>query len=73
VWIGKTKFENPEATKLVEAMRKKLANEFGVTIQGSIVTVRWSEQKGGPLLSISMSIHDIDNGQEDCWNDFEDK
>jgi predicted NUDIX family NTP pyrophosphohydrolase len=72
MWIGKTKFENPEAAKIVEAMRQKLAKEFGVTVQGSIVTVRWYEQKDGPLVSVSMSIHDVDNGEAD-WNDFEDK
>jgi hypothetical protein len=73
MWIGKTKFENRQATTLVELMRKKLAaSGMGVTVQGSCVTLRFYEEKDGPLISVSMAIYDVDNGLPDPYDD-EDK
>jgi hypothetical protein len=76
MWIGKTKFEDPHAEEIVELMRKKLSNEFGVTIQGNVVSLRFFEPsklcaKGacshecdlceGSVVQISMIISDIDD------------
>ena len=62
MWIGKTKFEKQHAKALVEKMRQRLGKEFGVTVQGSCITLRWSEKKDGPLIQISMVIYDVDDG-----------
>ena len=70
MWIGKTKFVEPQATELVESMRKQLATLYGVTVVGDTVTLRWYEKKDGPLVSISMKIYDVDNGE---YEEFEDK
>lgn len=41
----------------VEQLRKQLAKEFGVTVQGPYVTVRWYE--GETLKQVSMIIYDV--------------
>jgi hypothetical protein len=64
MWISKTEFKNKKAEKIVEKLRNKLSKEFGVTIQGSIVTLRYSE-KNSPLIEISMVITNIDDGIEE--------
>jgi len=74
MWIGKTKFENEHAEYLVDRMYEKLVKEFGVTVQGSVVTLRFYEKKDGPLIQISMVISDVDDGERDPEDyDHEDK
>lgn len=68
-WVGKTTFVEPVANDIIEAMRKKLVSTgVGVTIQGSIVTLRWYENRR--LVHVTMAISDIDDG---TIEEFEDK
>jgi len=65
--IGDTRFENPEAVRLVELMRKRLANEFGVTVIGPNVCVRFyeSDKADAPLIQIGLKIVEVDDGNHD--------
>jgi hypothetical protein len=36
-------FEDPRANEVLEQMRRKLCNEFGVTVVGPYLTLRWSD------------------------------
>ena len=65
MWVGKTKFENPVAQEIVEAMRVKLGKEFGVTVQGSLVTVRWYPLSKDELATVTMAICNVDDGTPD--------
>lgn len=73
MWISKTEFEDPQAVEIAEEMRVKLAKEFGVTVQGSCVTLRFYQKDDRDrkhLIQVSMVVYHIDNGQEE---EFEDK
>jgi hypothetical protein len=61
MWVGKTKFVEPVANDIIEAMRKKLVSTgVGVTIQGSLVTLRWYENDR--LVQVTMAVSDVDDG-----------
>lgn len=50
--LGMTVFEDPIADEMLEEMRKKLAESFGVTVMGPQVTLRW----GRSLKQVSMIV-----------------
>jgi hypothetical protein len=47
----------PEVEKVLEAMRLKLAQEFGVTVTGNRCTVRWNMD--GQLVDVHMIIENV--------------
>lgn len=46
----------PDQTKILEEMRGKLTKEFGITLQGNRVTLRWGKQ----LAEVHMIIESIE-------------
>jgi hypothetical protein len=52
------------ARMVVEAMRLHLASAVGVTVQGSHVTVRFSDDRGH-LLQVTMVVCEVDDGRDD--------
>ena len=53
---------NGAAAQIVEHMRQRIARQdsFGVTVQGTHVTLRWNE--GGFLRSVTMVVDAVDDG-----------
>ena len=52
----------PEVEKVLEAMRVKLAQEFGVTVTGNRCTVRWNMD--GQLVDVHMIIENVSTPTE---------
>jgi hypothetical protein len=52
----------PAVQQTLEAMRQKLANEFGVTITGNRCTVRWHFD--GKLVDVHMIIENVTTPEE---------
>lgn len=63
----KVRLEDASQETVIEEMRKKISKEFGVTVVGQFVTVRW----GDPMRSVTMVITDADDGIP--YDDYEDK
>ena len=53
---------SPSYEAVIEEMRTKLAENFGVTVQGTNVTVRWGKKH---LSQVSMVITDVTTPYED--------
>lgn len=59
-----------KARMVVEAMRLHLASVVGVTVQGSHVTVRFSDD-AGRLLHVTMVICEVNDGRDDPEPDLD--
>jgi hypothetical protein len=59
--LGSLAFTDVRGERIVEQMRQRLAKNFGVTVMGNWVTVRFSEGEGKnrPLLQVSMQIASV--------------
>ena len=64
---------DPVQEELIEEMRQKVAKQFGVTVQGQFVTLRWSNGLKSPLKSVTMVVIDADDGVTFEDEDTEDK
>ena len=61
------KFADPSQEATVEEMRQLLAKQFGVTVVGQFVTVRWYDPRNDPrwnrtLRQVTMVVTDVDDG-----------
>lgn len=52
----------PEVEEILEEMRKKISHEFGVTLVGNRLTVRWT--KDGQLVDCHMIIENVTTVEE---------
>lgn len=53
----------PGVDEILEEMRTKIAKEFGVTLTGNRLTVRWwIDEK---LVDVHMAILSVDDGEEE--------
>lgn len=54
-----------DARQFVEEMRQRIirGESFGITVQGTHVTLRWND-KHGLLVQVTMVVTDVDDGTE---------
>lgn len=52
--------------KVIEEMRLKLSEKFGVTVVGQFVTVRW----GKKLKQVTMVVTDVDTGEDRTFGEI---
>lgn len=57
----------PEEEQILEEMRKHCAKEFGVTLTGNRLTLRW--YRGGKLVHVHMIIEHVDDGTDKIETD----
>jgi len=55
--LGLQEFSDPRANEIMEMLRKKATTEFGVTVVGPYVTLRF--RKGKDLVQVSMQVTSI--------------
>jgi hypothetical protein len=65
--IYKMKHESQVAA-ILEEMRKRCAKEFGVTLVGNRLTLRWGA--GAKLIEAHMIIEHVNNGEDEEESEF---